>query len=306
MIPFLGRRILGSITTLALVAALVFFSLRLAPGGPFDEERAVPPEITRAIEAQYGLDQPMPVQFGRWIWGAIQGDFGPSFRQLETPVSEIIGHSLSASVWLGLLALAVSVLIGIPLGSLAAFKQNTWWDSSAMFFAVSGVSLPIYLIASVLIIVFSLGLGWLPPALWEGPLSMVLPVVTLAIRPIALIARLTRASMIEALCSDYIRTAHSKGVPESRVIFKHALRNSLIPVITLLGPITASLVTGSFVVEVVFNIPGIGKYFVSGVIDRDYNLVMGITLTYGAILLIANLLVETAYGIVDPRIRITT
>jgi oligopeptide transport system permease protein len=194
--------------------------------------------------------------------------------------------------------------VGIPLGCISAWKKGTWMDASTMFLAVAGNSLPSYLNASVLVLVFSLKLGWLPPALWDGASSAVLPVLTLASRPLAIIARLTRASLLEALETDYIRTARGKGLTETRVVFKHALKNSLIPVLTMLGPLMASLVTGSFLVEMVFQIPGIGKHFVQAVLNRDYPLVMGVTLVYGVILILCNLSVDLLYGLADPRIKI--
>jgi oligopeptide transport system permease protein len=305
MISYLVRRVLGAVPTLFLLSALTFFALRLAPGGPFDSERAFPPEVEAAIQARYGLDQPLPEQYGRWLGDVLRGDLHESFQYLGQPVTELIGESLPVSIQLGLWALLFSVTLGIPLGAVAAWRQNTAWDASAMFFAIAGVSLPSYLVASVLVLVFALQLGWLPPALWEGPASMVLPVVTLGLRPMALIARLTRASMLETLQSDFIRTARGKGVAEGRVVFVHALKNSLIPVITVLGPVAANLVTGSFLVEIVFQIPGMGKHFVSAVINRDYPLVMGVTLVYGAVLIACNLLVDLVYAWADPRIRLS-
>lgn len=303
MILFIFRRILGSIPTLLLLLVLTFFLLRLAPGGPFDGERAFPPEVQANIAARYGLDQPLWVQFSRWAVNTATGNLGESFQYLERSVNDIIGESLPVSLQLGAGAFLLAMLVGIPLGTLAAWKRNSWIDHSAMFLAVSGVSLPSYLVASVLILVFALWLGWLPPALWEEPLSFILPLITLATRPIAIIARLTRAAVLETLHADYIRTAHAKGLSQSIVLFKHALKNSLIPVVTVLGPIGASLVTGSFLVEVVFQIPGIGRHFVQAVLNRDYPLVMGVSLLYGVILLLANLSVDVLYGWIDPRIR---
>jgi len=305
MLTYLVRRIFSSIPTLFLFAALTFFALRLAPGGPFDSDRVFPPEIQANINAKYGLDRPIHVQFTNWLTDVVQGDLHDSFQYLGQPVSDIIIESLPTSISLGLWALAFSVLLGIPLGSMAAWKQNTWLDSSTMFLAVSGVSLPSYLVASILVLVFSLWLGWLPPALWESPSSMVLPVITLGFRPMAIIARLTRASMIESLTSDYIRTAYGKGLSSFSVVFKHALKNSLIPIITIIGPLAAALVTGSFLVEIVFQIPGMGKHFVTAVINRDYPLVMGVNLVYGGILIFCNLVVDLVYAWADPRIRLS-
>ena len=304
MIRYALRRMAGALPTLLILAALTFFLLRFAPGGPFDSERAFPPEVQAAIDAKYGLDQPLPIQFGRWLWDLLHSNLGESLQYTGRPVTEILAEAVPASLQLGILALLLSVAIGLPLGAIAAWKRNTWLDFSAVFITVAGVSLPSYLVASFLIMVFSLQLGWLPPALWEDWTSMILPVVTLSTRPLALIARITRSSTLEALASDYVRTAYSKGLSSLSVVFRHALRNSLIPVLTLLGPITAGLLTGSFLVEVVFQIPGLGRHFVNAVLNRDYPLVMGITLLYGVVLIAANLAVDLAYGWVDPRIRV--
>ncbi|MBC7387515.1 MAG: ABC transporter permease [Cryobacterium sp.] len=299
------KRLLGAVPTLFLLATLVFFVLRLAPGGPFDGDRVFPPEVKAAIDAHYGLDLPVWKQWTVWMRAAFfHFDFGESFQYLGRTVNEMIAFSLPPSLLLGGLAMLLSLGIGIPLGVLAAWRQGTWLDSSAIFFAVAGVSLPSYLVASLLVLVFALGLGWLPAALWDEPSSVVLPVLTLAFRPLAITARLVRSSMIEALSSDYIRTAHAKGVPVKGVLFHHALRNSLIPMITVLGPLAASLVTGSFLVEMVFQIPGLGKHFVGAVLNRDYPMVMGVTLIYGVILISANLLADLLCAWADPRIRL--
>jgi len=281
-----------------------FFLMRLAPGGPFDGEKVWPAEIQANIDAKYGLDQPILIQFGKWARDLLHGDLRESFHYLGTPVKEIIGESMPASLELGGLALVFSVVIGIVLGVLSAWKRGTWLDSSAMFFAVSGITLPAYLVATLLVLYFSNHLGWLPPALWEDKKAMILPTITLALRPTAILAKMTRTTMLETLHSDYIRTAYSKGLTEKIVIFKHALKNSLIPVITLIGPIAASLITGSYIVETIFQIPGMGQYFITSVVDRDYPLVMGMTLTYGVILIACNLLVDLTYGLIDPRIRL--
>lgn len=303
MILFGVRRLAMAVPTLLLLVILTFFILRLVPGGPFDGDRVWPPEVQANIEARYGLNQPIAVQFAQWLKDASRGDLRESFQYIGRPVSEIIIESLPVSFQLGFWSIIVSLLVGIPFGCMAAWKQNSWLDHSSMFLAIAGVSLPSYLVASLLILVFALWLGWLPPALWEDPGSSVLPILTLAFRPMAVIARLTRAQMLEAFHADYIRTAYGKGLSELQVIFKHALRNSIIPVITVLGPLAAALVTGSFLVETVFQIPGLGKHFVQAVLNRDYPLVMGVTLAYGVILLASNLIVDLAYAFIDPRIR---
>ena len=303
MLVYAAKRLLGAIPTLLILATLTFFLVRLAPGSPFDTDVAWPPEIKENILHVYELDQPAYVQFGHWIRDLSHGDLRDSFQYVGRPVTTVIRESLPYSLILGVLSLIFSVIIGIPLGCLAAMKRGTLWDTSSMFLAVAGVSLPSFLVASILIITFSIKLHWLPPALWEGPESLVLPVITLGSRPMAIIARLTRASLIEALKQDYIRTAVGKGLSDASVIFKHALKNSIIPIVTVIGPLAATLVTGSFLVEEVFEIPGIGRHFVQGVLNRDYPLVMGVTLTYGAILILSNIAVDLLYGWADPRIR---
>lgn len=304
MLTYLVRRILGILPTLALLAVIVFFTLRLAPGGPFDSERVFPPEIQKNIQARYGLDQPLLTQFRSWARDVLTGDLRESFQYLGRPVSQIVSQAAGPSALLGGCALLLSVIIGVPIGVISAWKRGSFWDALSMGLAIGGVSLPSYLAASLLVLLFSLYLGWLPPALWEGPESMILPVITLSLRPLALVARLTRASVIEALQADYIRTALGKGLSWSRTLFKHALRNSLIPVVTLLGPLAASLITGSFLVETVFQIPGLGKHFVTAVINRDYPLVMGVTLFYGVILIAANIGVDLTVAWIDPRVRL--
>jgi len=304
MFVYALKRLFGAIPTLLILATLTFFLIRLAPGGPFDSDRAFPPEIEANILKTYGLDQPVYVQFGRWLRDAAHGDLHESFQYLGRPVTEVIEDSLPASMTLGLASLIFAISLGIPLGCLAAMKRRTFWDTSAMFLAIAGISLPTYLVASILILVFSLWLKWLPPALWEGPSSLVLPVLTLGSRPLAIIARLTRASLLDSFNSDYIRTAYGKGLSRTKVVFKHALKNSIIPVISIVGPLAANLVTGSFLVEVVFQIPGLGRHFVQAVLNRDYPLVMGVTLVYGVILILSNLAVDLVYGWADPRIRL--
>lgn len=303
--PYTAKRIAGAVPTLLILATFVFFLLRFAPGGPFDGDRVFPKDVQAAINARYGLDLPVWRQYARWLGGVfLHFDFGESFHYVGRSVNEMIASSLPPSLLLGGLAMVISVLIGVPIGVFAAWRQGTWMDSSAIFLAIAGVSLPSYLIASSLVLVFSLQLGWFPPALWEEPTSVVLPVVTLCLRPLAITARLVRASVIETLAADYIRTAHAKGLSVGTVLFRHALRNSLIPVVTVLGPLAASLVTGSFLVEMVFQIPGLGKHFVSAVLNRDYPMVMGVTLVYGVILITSNLVVDVVCAMLDPRIRL--
>lgn len=305
MIVFLVKRLVGAVPTLLALMTLTFFVMRLVPGGPFDSERALPEEVKANIAAKYHFDEPLLKQYGRYLFDVARGDLGPSYRYMGARgVNEIIADTLPVSAQLGFLAIAFAALVGVPLGALAAYRRNSWFDFSSMFFAVAGISLPNYLLASILILVFSMHLGWFPPALWEDWRSMVLPVITLSARPTALIARLTRASLLETLNTDYIRTARAKGLSTFDVVFKHALKNALVPVVTMLGPLTAAIITGSFVIEVIFAIPGMGKHFVSAVTDRDYTLIMGVTLVYGIIVIAANIIVDLMYAWIDPRIRL--
>lgn len=304
MLPFLTRRAVTIFFTLLALATLTFFLMRVVPGGPFDSDKALPPEIKANVEAKYKLDLPVWRQYTDYMLGLARLDFGPSYKYIGRSVNEIIGESLPVSVELGLYALAIAIVLGLPLGILSAYRQNSWVDMTSMFLAVSGVSAPSYLVGAVLIYVFSLQLDWLPPALWEDWRSAILPALTLGVRPAALIARLTRASLLESIRADYVRTARAKGLGESVVVLKHALKNSLIPVLTLLGPLTAYVITGSFVIEYIFAIPGMGKHFINAVTNRDYPLIMGVTMVYGFLLVFCNLLVDMLYAAVDPRIRV--
>lgn len=304
MFEFLVRRSITIVATLWVLATLTFFLMRVVPGGPFDSDKALPPEIKANIEQKFRLNLPISQQYAEYIKGLMVIDFGPSYKYVGRTVNDIIGESLPVSMELGFYAIVFSVVIGIPLGVFAAYKQNTFFDFSAMFFAVAGISAPSYLVGALLIYVFCLQLDWFPPALWEDWHSVILPTLTLGIRPVALIARLTRAALLESIRSDYVRTARAKGLDEFVVVVKHALRNSLIPVITLLGPLTAYIVTGTFVVEYIYAIPGMGRHFINAVTNRDYPLIMGVTMVFGFFLVICNLIVDLTYAWVDPRIRV--
>ena len=303
MILHFLKSLLQAFFTLCFLVVLTFFLLRLAPGGPFDGEKVWPANIQSNIELKYGLNLPLYRQFFNYSRSLAQGDLNESFHYIGTPVTEIIRDAIPASLELGGISLFFSLIVGILLGVLATWKRGTLIDFSSMFIAVAGITLPSYLVATLLVLFFSNHLGWLPPALWEDKKSMILPAIALSLRPLAIIARMTRTSILEVLHSDYIRTAYGKGLGSSSVLFKHALKNALIPIITTLGPIVASLITGSYVVETLFQIPGLGQYFITSVLNRDYPLVMGMTLTYGLILVLCNLLVDLSYGMIDPRIR---
>ncbi|MBI2711764.1 MAG: ABC transporter permease [Bdellovibrio sp.] len=304
MLRYFIKRLLFSIPSLLVFLIALFFLLRLAPGGPFDGEQVWPPEVQANILKKYHLDQPLHRQLTEWLIQLGHGDLNESFQYLGKPVTEILAETFPVSLLLGTLALGVCISVGIFFGGIAAWRQGSLADRLLLFISSVSISLPVFLIASVLVLIFSLQLKWLPPALWEGPSSAILPVLALSWRPSAIVFQLTRSTLIESLRSDFVRTARGKGVPEYGIIFKHALKNALIPVLGALGPIAANLVTGSFLVELIFQIPGMGKYFVHAVLNRDYPLVMGVTLLYGGILILTHILVDLAYALVDPRIRL--
>jgi oligopeptide transport system permease protein len=305
MLGYALRRLLGVVPTFLLIVAAAFFLMRAAPGGPFDAEQTLPPEIAANLQAAYGLDQPVLAQFGRYLASLARGDLGPSFRMKDFTVAELIGHGLPVTLTIGAAALVLAVLLGVPLGMLAALRRNGWVDHAVMSVALAGIAVPGFVVAPVLALVFGIRLGWLPVAGWEsGSIRhMVLPVVTLALPFVAYVARLTRGSLLEVLQSGYIRTARAKGLAERVVLGRHALKPTLLPVISFLGPAAAALLTGSLVVEQVFGLPGVGRYFVQGAINRDYTLVMGMVIFYAALILLLNLAVDLLYGWLDPRIR---
>ena len=305
MLGFALRRLFGVIPTFLLIVAAAFFIMRVAPGGPFDDERTLPPEIEANLQAAYGLDQPLPVQFARYLGGLVRGDLGPSYRMKDFTVAELIGRGLPVTLSIGTAALALALLLGIPLGLAAGLRQNGWADHAVMSVALAGIAIPNFVVAPVLALLFGLQLGWLPVAGWEpGSLRhMVLPVITLALPLVAYLARLTRGSLLEVLQSPFIRTARAKGLAPGVILRRHALKPTLLPVVSFLGPAAAGLLTGSLVVEQVFGLPGVGRYFVQGAINRDYTLVMGMVVFYAALILLLNLVVDLAYGWLDPRIR---
>ena len=294
MTRYVVRRLLLFVPTLWVIATLTFLLMRLAPGGPFNAEREIPPAARAALAQKYGLDRPLAAQYATFLVRAARLDFGPSYKFPTREVREIIVEGFRVSAELGGWALLVALLVGIPLGVIAALRQNTLADTAVMAAALAGVSIPNFVLGPLLVLAFSLGLFWLPPALWEGPQSRVLPVLTLAAAYVAYVARLTRAGMLEVLRQDFIRTARAKGLPERVVVLKHALRLGLLPVVSYLGPAAAAVIMGSLVVEQVFAVPGLGRYLVNGAFNRDYTLVMGVVLFYAAFLMALNLLVDLA------------
>ena len=304
MASFLIKRLVYGLVVLWVVTTLTFILLRLAPGGPFDRERKLPPEVLANIEAKYHLDEPLSKQYLRYLTGILHLDLGPSYKYLDRGVKEIISDTLPTSVLLGLLALVFALMVSLPTGLLAAYFRHSWIDRFALLTATLGISVPHFILGALLIWLFALQLGWLQAGRWDNTASMILPTITLGAAPAAYIAALLRSTLIDALGEDFIRTARAKGLREGAVLFKHALRNSLVPVLTVMGPLTAALLTGSFVVEYVFAIPGMGRFFITAVTDRDYPLIMGVTLVYTVLLVAANFLVDLFYAYVDPRIRV--
>ncbi|MDW8257904.1 MAG: oligopeptide ABC transporter permease OppB [Gammaproteobacteria bacterium] len=305
MLRYAVRRILGIVPTLLVIITVSFFVIRLAPGGPFDEEQTLPPEIRANLEAAYGLDQPIWRQYLRYMSGLARGDFGPSFKFKDFTVTELIAQGLPISLTVGLSAVLLGLLVGVPLGTCAALRQNTWIDTGTMALVGLGVSIPSFVVAPVLQILFGLHWRVLPVAGWESgdPRYFILPVLTLSFAIIAYVGSLTRGSMIEVLNSHFVRTARAKGLPEYRVVLRHALRPTLLPVVSWLGPAVAFAVTGSLIVETVFGLPGSGRYLVQGAINRDYSLVMGMIIVYGSLIVLCNLLADLLYGWLDPRVR---
>ena len=303
MTSLLLKRLVHGVIVLWAVATLTFILLRLAPGGPFDSERKLPPEIIANLEAKYHLNEPVLEQYIRYLAGLAQGDFGPSYKYLDRDVTEIIADTLPTSALLGALAVLFAVIISFPLGLFAAYYRESIVDRLCLFVATLGISLPNFILGALLIWIVALQFGWLQAGRWDDWSSVILPMVTLGAAPAAYLAALLRSNLIEILGEDFVRTARAKGAREQAVVANHALRNSLIPILTVMGPLIAALLTGSFVVEYVFAIPGMGRFFITAVTDRDYPLIMGVTLVYTAILVSGNLAVDFLYGWVDPRIR---
>ncbi|HSC14687.1 MAG TPA: ABC transporter permease subunit, partial [Gammaproteobacteria bacterium] len=276
--------------------------IRAAPGGPFDTERSLLPEIEANLSAAYHLDEPLYQQFGRYLWGLLRFDFGPSFQYRDYTVTELIAAGFPVSLTLGACALVVALLAGVTAGSVAALRQNSFVDHGVMAVSMTGISIPNFVMAPLLVLVFAVYLRWLPAGgLGEG--NLVLPVIALALPQIAYLSRLTRGSMIEVLRSNFVRTARAQGLPTWQVVVKHAMKPTLLPVVSYLGPATAHIITGSVVIEQIFSRPGLGRYFVTGALNRDYTLVMGIVVFYGVLIILFNFLVDLAYAWLDPRVR---
>ena len=311
MLRFLIRRLMVIVPTLLLVTTLAFFMMRAAPGGPFEGDRKLAPEIERNVLARYGMDRPLPEQYLRYLGGVVRGDLGPSLKYRDKSVLQVIGEGLPKSMTLGISALVLATAAGVAIGVLAALRQNRAPDQAAMLLAVLGVCIPTFVTAPLLVLVFASRLGWVPTAGWPGPglglgglRYLILPVLVLALPQIAVISRLTRAGMIEVLRSNYIRTARAKGLPPHVVVLRHGLRAALQPLVSYLGPACAGLITGSLVVEQIFQLPGLGRSFVMGALQRDYTLVMGVVILYAALILLLNLAADLIQALLDPRVRL--
>lgn len=300
---FILRRVLGLVPTMLVIVTLAFFLVRLAPGGPFDSERAVPPEVKADLEKKYGLDRPLLSQYVTFLGNAATGDLGISMKYQNRTVNEIIADGFPATLAVGSLALLWSLLIGISAGVIGAVRQNTAWDYGAMGFAMLGISIPSFVLGPLLALVFALTFYVLPPAGWGTWKHVVLPGIALGTVYAAYVARLTRGGLLEIVRQDFVRTARAKGLPERLVIWRHVLKGGLLPLVSFLGPMVAALFTGSVVVEKIFATPGTGSYFVDSALNRDLTLTLGMVVFYSAFLLLANLVVDLAYGFLDPRVR---
>ena len=307
MFRFIGRRLLVAIPTLFLVVTVAFFMMRAAPGSPFDMDRKLSPEIERNVMAKYGMDKPLHEQYFNYLRDVTRGDFGPSLKYKDKSVLQILQENYKVSLTLGLSAIILASVVGVTLGVLAALRQNKLIDYGVMAVAIIGVCIPTFVTAPLLVLIFGSKLQLLPSGGWNGGAlpNLILPVAVLALPQIAIISRLTRAGMIEVLRSNYVRTARAKGLPEHRIVAKHALRAAILPLVSYLGPACAGLLTGSLVVEKIFNLPGLGKFFVISALQRDYTVVMGMVIFYAALILVLNLIADLLYAVLDPRVRLS-
>lgn len=304
MIRYIVKRIAYGIMTLFIVMTLTFFLMQLIPGGPFLGEKAKSEATMKALEEKYGLDKPVPVQFVNYVGKVLQGDLGLSTKQRGRTVNEIIATSFPVSAKLGFWAILVAILVGIPLGSIAALNRGKWLDNFIIVFSTIGIAIPSFITSAVLMYFLGVQLDWLPTNGLTSPLHYIMPVISLSLYPSAYIARLMRSSILDVLGQDYMTTARAKGVTEAKRLFKHAMRNAILPVVTYLGPAIAGIFCGSFVVEKIFTIPGLGNSFISSILNRDYPLAMGTTIFFATFLICMNILVDIVYKIIDPRIKL--
>jgi oligopeptide transport system permease protein len=303
MLRFVARRLLQMIPVLFIIATMTFFMLRLAPGGPFDSERSVTPEIRKNLESYYGLNKPLYRQYYDYLANVVKGDLGPSFKYPNRTVNELIGESFPISAELGFWSLLVALAVGLPAGIISSLRPNTAMDYIPNSLAMAGICVPNFVLGPLLVLIFALTLGWARVSGWEEPIDRVLPALTLGAAYAAYIARLTRGGMLEIFSQDFIRTARAKGASPLRIILKHAMRGGLLPVVSYLGPAVAGLITGSFVVETIFQIPGLGRYFVNAAFNRDYTMVLGAVLFYGALIVVFNLIVDVTLVWMNPRLK---
>lgn len=301
---YIIKRIFNAFIVLWIVISITFFLMHAIPGGPFTAEKSLPPYVLHSIEERYKLNDPLYKQYGDYLCNLVQGDLGPSFKYPGRSVNDIIKDGFPVSFKLGIEAILIAIIIGIPAGILAGVKKDKWQDRAVNFFTTLGVAVPSFVVAALLIYVLSTKLHLLPAAMWNGWRYEIMPALALSGMPMSFIARLTRSSMLDILSQDYIKTARAKGLSWSRVLIKHALPNSLIPVVTYLGPMTASILTGSFVIETIFAIPGLGQYFVTSIYNRDYTVILGVTIFYSVIVIVLNMVVDLLYPLLDPRIKI--
>ena len=304
MLNYLGKRLINSIIVLWIVMTVTFLLMHAIPGGPFTAEKNLPPAVQANIEARYKLNDPLSTQYMDYVENILHGDLGPSFKYVGRSVNDIIGESFPVSFELGMEAILISLLLGIPAGVLAAYRRNNWQDRTVNLLTTIGIAVPGFVLAALMVEIFAMKLGLLPAAMWIDWKSRILPAFALAAMPMAFITRLTRSSMLEVLGQDYIKTAKAKGLGTTYILFKHALPNALIPVVTYIGPMVASILTGSFVIETIFAIPGLGSYFVTSIYNRDYTVILGVTIFYSAIIILMNMLVDIIYPMLDPRIKI--
>ncbi len=305
MIAFIIRRLIFMVPTLFVVIAVTFMLMHAAPGGPFDREQQLTPEAEAELNIHYGLNKPLVSQFTQYLGGVLHGDFGPSFRYKEYSVRDLIGQGLPVSAQLGIQALMLALIFGISIGLYAGYNRNKFSDSIIMGFAMIGIAVPNFVVAPMLALVFAVWLHWLPVSGLDAPGAMILPTISLVLPQIAAVARLTRGSVIEVLQQNYIRTARAKAMPTHVILLRHALKPSLMPIVSYLGPAAANLLTGSVVIEVIFGLPGIGRYFVQGALNRDYTLVLGVIIVYATLLIVLNLLADLIYSWLDPRLRMS-
>ncbi len=301
---YIFQRVWTSAVTLFVVITVTFFLMRAIPGGPFTDEKAIPPQILTKVLERYHMNDPIHIQYFHYLQSLARFDLGPSFRYEGMSVNDLIRDSFPISLLIGSMAILIALGIGIPAGIVSALRRGGWQDKTAMVVATLGITIPNYVIATLMVYVFAYRLGIVTVGFWEGFSTAVLPAITLAGYPTAFISRLTRSSMLEVIQQDYIRTARSKGLRERTVVYIHALKNAVIPVVTYLGPLAAGILTGSFVVEQIYGVPGLGTFFVTSIQNRDYTTIMGVTVFYSALLVSLNLLVDICYGFIDPRIKL--